>query len=344
MAFPKYYNRVGYVTLNEGNDVAGEFRGLNFKFTCEYAGSPTIGRAAKASVGILGLTADMVYEWASFCNGTNEHSYAVLMGSKIRTVSVYAGYEHSFTESPLFVLPVIGAWPTSPPDMWLNIHAYNTTEFNSHFYTVTLNPPLSARPHDPKYFFNSKQVCEKVAETIGARLRWDGGTKMGELREFESVNWSGTVSDLLAKINESAVLYAHIEFGSPDIEVPTLVVSRHSREDADNLKMFSGMTKVKPPAQISAETGMIGLPKLSAGNGRAGQIEVTTLLRNDLDIGDQIKVKSEYVRRANDTFTITKIKHEGEFRGNGWQTTFTGIPSDVYGKKSETAKGGNGGQ
>lgn len=329
MAFPKFYNRVGYVTLNEGNDVVEEFRGLNFKFTCEYTGNPSTGRLAKASVGILGLTGDRVLQWASFCNGTSPGAYANLFGSKMRSVSVYAGYEHSFTQSPLFVLPVIGAWPTSPPDMWLNIQGLNTAEFNKHFYTVTLKPPLSAKPHDPKYFFDSKQVCEKVAETIGARLRWNGGKSLDSLRMFESVNWSGNVSDLLAKINESAVLYAYIETGHPDISVPILNVNRYSRKEADEMKARAAQKK-KKPAVISAKSGMLGLPKLKAGNGMASEIEVTTLLRTDLDWGDQISVESDYLDFANSTFTVTKVKHEGEFRGNAWQTTFTGVPESAF--------------
>ena len=293
---------------------------------------------AQASVGILGLTAKRVNDWSSFCNYTTQPKYDELMGSEARSVAVYAGYESGYTDTPLFVLPVVGAWPTSPPEMWLNISAFNTKEFNSHFYSVELHAPLE----NPRRPFTFKQVCQKIADTIGARLSFDA-YKENLLGVYYDVSLAGTVSDILHWLNHNACAYAEIRIGDPDTELPVLIVSQMDprnaagmKEDAENLY---GGGVVKTPPTISATSGMIGLPKLTIGNGRAGQIEVTTLLRNDISPGDKFKVKSEYLKFANDTFTANKIKHEGEFRGNTWQTTITGIDPAAYQKNKEKSDG-----
>lgn len=334
MSIARFYNRVGYVVLREGNKEYDEFRGLNFKFSCEYCHSPGEGVRAQASVGILGLTADRVFQWASFCNNTNQSRYDGLMGSKARSVAVYAGYESSFTGNPLFVLPVVGAWPTSPPEMWLNISAYTTKEFNSHVFSIEMHAPLEM----PRRPFTFKQVCQKIADTIRARLDFNAYNE-SLLGVYYDVSLVGTASDILHWLNNNACAYAEVRIGDPDSETPEMVVyqldPRGAADMKDNAERLYGGGVVKTPPTISATSGMIGLPKLTVGNGRAGQIEVTTLLRNDISPGDNFKVKSEYVRYANDTFTANKIKHEGEFRGNQWQTTITGIAPSAYQKNKE---------
>lgn len=335
MSIAKYYNRVGYVVLHEGNKTFDKFRGLNFKFTCEYCSSPGNGAEAQASVGILGLTRQMVYDWASFCNHMTDKGYAGLMGSGVRSVSVYAGYEMSFTGRPLFTLPVTGAWPTSPPDMWLNISAYNTNEFNSHVYSIEMHAPLGGE----RRLFTFKQICQKIADTIGARLDFTAYNE-NLLGGFPDVSFQGTTSDILHWLNSNSCAYAEIRINSPDLELPVLVVFQVDPKTGADLKVRNGNMRdrqiIKTPPTISAETGMIGLPKLKAGNNRASEVEVTTLLRNDIEPGDIFYVKSDYVKFGNAPFKANKIKHEGEFRGNTWQTTITGI--DPLAQESEKKK------
>ena len=323
MSMPRYYNRVGYVVLKEGNKVEDEFRGLNFKFSCEYTLSPGKGAKAHASVGILGLTADRVMKWASFCNGSEPKGYATLMGSKARTVSVYAGYESGFDQNPLFTLPVVGAWITSPPNMWLNISAWNTEEYNSHVYSVTMNSPLG-NPRRPIPF---KQICQKIADTLGARLKFDAYNE-NLLGGHYDVSITGTASDLLEYLNNNPNAYAELRIGEPDSETPELIVVQMDVNNAAGMKedYKKAFSAGKPPVTISAQNGMIGLPKLTFGSKRASQVEVTTLLRTDISIGDTFYVKSDYLKYADGSykFLANKIKHEGEFRGNLWQTTITG--------------------
>ena len=338
MSNPAFYNRTGHVEFIEGDRKFDDFRGLNFKFSCEFEDVFRSGRQCIANVGILGLSGDRVHRWSTFCNHTDQKTYAELTDKAEKFVSVYAGYEgQGFSETePIFTLPIVGAYPTSPPEMWLNISAYSGVTREYKYYNAVMENREKPIPF--------KTYCSFVAKLIGARLRWDYPQDM-ELYLPKSVGWglSGTRESIIKYLNDQANPMAIVALGydNQDFKTPVLFVRRYffggvdspfNWQIAHEQKMKRAIEddfKKRGPL-ISAETGMIGLPKVTIGDGRAGQIEVQSLLRKDVDIGENFTVKSEYIEYANATFTCTKIKHVGEFRGQDWYTTLTGIPSDLY--------------
>ena len=76
---------------------------------------------------------------------------------------------------------------------------------------------------------------------------------------------------------------------------------------------------------IDKDSGMIGIPQFKSFMGQMS-IEVKTLLRRDIDIGDFIKVESTMINIPDGYYyRVNKIRYEGEFRGQAWYTKFFGI-------------------
>lgn len=83
----------------------------------------------------------------------------------------------------------------------------------------------------------------------------------------------------------------------------------------------------KPPAEINADTGMIGIPQrftskrmnLYNSNIQTGW-RVKTLLRPDINPGDRVRIKS--VRAdINGLFYVYSIRHEGDNYSPQWEST-----------------------
>ena len=329
MSNERYFNRTGRVDItDEHGQVFYSFRGLNFKFSYELCGNPGYdGRIGKGTVGILGLSGDDVYKWTTFCNGTTPDQYNGKGIGRNMFLSVYAGYDTSpdgtdirldNQTNPLFTLPIVGAWPTSPPDMWLNFSAYS-------------GKPGSLRRMDARYddYYNdvtTKEYCTYVARVLGAKLRWEvSGGNEDFLPCKKHWGIEGTENQIVQYLNrQSALITSYIGREPPDLATPILYVQDRSRKDenaAARRARHQDIGKI-----ISAETGMIGFPKVKFGGDTSGQVEVTTLLRKDIDIDDKFTIKSEFIRMANATFTCRKLKFVGELRGTPWYTTLTGLP------------------
>lgn len=336
MSNERFYARTGHVEiLNEEGKVLYRFDGLNFKFSYELCDAPgTTGRVGKATVGVLGLSGDTVHRWATYCNGTTKEQYdGEGLGPNVY-ISVYAGYAYSGMNDdtePLFTMPIVGAWPTSPPDMWLNFSAFTAEAGVYGHYDVSLSTYTAGS------YITTRQFAEHVANTIGAKLRWELPKEWDKwLPKQQQWGKEGTVNDILAYMNSCRGhgLGAHVSVylgrEMPDLKTPILYVVpkiRGNDERQGEMKSRKALHMQTGPI-ISAETGMIGFPKVKFGGEKSGQIEVQTLLRKDVDIYDPFTVRSEYIRMANATFKCNKIKHVGEFRGTPWYTTLTGIPSE----------------
>ena len=68
--------------------------------------------------------------------------------------------------------------------------------------------------------------------------------------------------------------------------------------------------------ELSEESGMIGVPKVDPCG-----IEVNVLLDNSLQVGQMVVLKSKTIPSANGNYFIYELKHEGQLRGNTFQTT-----------------------
>lgn len=319
MANNGFYCRSGYVSITTEDEEeifsTQRFDGLNFKFSCEITAPPDNGRIGTATVGILGLSGETVHRLTTFCNGMDPVEYNTMLGGNRETagrykcVHVYAGYEK--TVRHLFALPISGAWPTSPPNMWLNIHSWSCMLDSMEVFDFTL------ASKDPEVKISFREYAQFVAKTIGGKLRWKYDPGDTTMQMIYKAKWGivGTVNEIVKYLNRNAQGRVYIRRYEEDPYIPVIIV--------DNYKSTKDEGYVP---EISAATGMIGLPKISVGDMWVGEIEVQTLLRTDIDIGNAFTVKSEYIPFANEKYRCTKIKHVGEFRGNPWYTTLWGLP------------------
>lgn len=347
VSYSSYYNRTGYVRiLGEDGTVEDDFRGLNFKFSCEFASTPCTEVEAKCTVGILGLTGQHVHDLTTFTNGTNASQNAEDRKQKDtddavkKKIEVYAGYdgEGFNANSALFSMDIIGAWPTPPPNMWLNFSGMNGAISNDTVYDARMQ---SKDQTSEKTLIPFKQYINFVADGLNAKVDWPmTGQEAKTLELVKRWSWGivGSESQIIRYLNETYPTWGFYIGHSPEdpttkiLHVTRLPWRRGSLEYDVNRQRFMNAISIAEEAgpTISAATGMIGFPKVTFGNGKAGSIEVKTLLRKDVGIGKNFTVKSEYIKFANATFKCNKIKHEGEFRGNAWYTTLYGIPPEYY--------------
>ena len=352
MSYSRYYNRSGFVILVDGKEIKDSFRGLNFKFTCEFADSPSNGVEAKCTVGILGLTGDRVHELTTFSNGTNADAYAGNTKkdekdkARRKFISVFAGYDGDGFDAntPLFTMPIIGAWPTSPPNMWLNFSGMNGAIEDHTVFDARMQ---SRDSRTPATLIPLKRYIEFVAEGLNAKVDWPMTEKEARSLEYnwKRFSWGivGTESQIIRYLNETVFSWRFFIGRSDDDPTQKILhvwrepYSRNSLEYSlyrPNPEASEGINSKSGPT-ISAATGMLGFPKVTFGNGKAGSIEVKTLLRKDVGIGKNFTVKSDYIRFANSTFICNKIKHEGEYRGSAWYTTLYGVPPEAFGKSKK---------
>lgn len=82
--------------------------------------------------------------------------------------------------------------------------------------------------------------------------------------------------------------------------------------------------KKKLPYRIAADNGMIGLPQFGEGRGTTS-VTVKSLLRKDIHVGDLIEIESSVIPSPYRYYQVSKVRYEGEFRGQSWYVTYTGF-------------------
>ena len=198
-----------------------------------------------------------------------------------------------------------------------------------------------------------KKYIERICKSNGITLNWN--LKQTEYDKIPKQDWPVfefvNMSELVKSLNSLGWIkcehneYIGCGFGSIvtgyqaqsssvikklqvnfNAEFASQVDKEHEEELYHQLLM--DWVKKKMAAErrvIDKDSGMIGIPQFKSFMGQMS-IEVKTLLRRDIDIGDFIKVESTMINIPDGYYyRVNKIRYEGEFRGQAWYTKFFGI-------------------
>lgn len=307
------------------------YEGLNFRFNVRFNEDLKLGTQGKGNIGILGLNAQTIRNWASAATPDE-------LRKKQRFVRVYAGYEKDgpIENCELFTLPYIGALPSSPPEMWLNFNCPNNVALISR---RVLHSPFMGQPAEIKSVFEEliKEVNKNSDGTWKMQLKWKIPEEVERvLPKVRVLDYSGMmIKDIIAEVNSWGIVWAHSSNKfSPRTGKTTINVWVAPIPKVDLESQLLEMEE--PPIEISAENGMIGFPQFGEGSG-APCVQVKCLLRRDISIGDNISVKSEFMDAPYKMYKVNEVVYEGEFRGQPWYVTYQAQAVDVR-KNLESAK------
>lgn len=272
-----YWKRVGYVAIEDRSGrmraYGGENGGLDFRFDGQFVGD----LCPKFTVGILGLSTDTIQDLTTW-----NIAESVKKGRK---VEVYAGYEKDGLATPLMKGIIIEAYPTNPPEMWLNL-------------TCMMSKDASA-PVEKSERFKGKvrELLKEIARRMGKTSRWDAEKEIGD---------KDTVSIIGGNPTKMAERFAS-RYGVIVYEDNGILVSKPKRE------WLTGAAKMAEP--LSMETGLLGL-----GNVTMAGATVKRRLDNTARLLSWIKLTSKIVPKANGYYYVISKRHVGHFRGNDWYT------------------------
>lgn len=336
-----YWNRIGAVELLSREKgrikrrhflTPDRYDGLNFRFNVTFNSDLKQGNTGHGTVGILGLSADTIRQWAS----------AELPGDlrkKQMFIRVYAGYEKdgALEDCEIFTLPYIGAIPTSPPEMWLNFNCPD--QKNAIISPMVLKSPFMGERVSIKQMF--EMLVKTLDESVNkenklnhVKLKWniDAETEK-RLPMVRTRDYSATrLYELIYEVNSWGLVWArssnkfNARTGAETINVwvsslPGYLQNTDDPQTEDD------------PVVISADTGMIGFPSFGEGSGTP-QVTVKCLMRHDISIGDLISVKSQFMKAPYAAYRVNEVSYSGEFRGQEWYVTYKAQAEGVDSKQN----------
>lgn len=259
--------------------------GLNVRFNVKIYSQ--IGIPAEAYISIYNLNReDMQFLTTSAATWMAQQSL----------IQLYAGYDNDV--KCLFSGQIMDAPPTGFPDLSLEIKGISGAEWMSKQIDIQKSnlkmiDLIDYTSSVTGYPVNIPSTLRKTNEALNKRL--------------ENFSYTGSVWNLLDKIQDMT--------GGFDIGDKSVILSTYN----DNTYVWTpNPTEEGEMLLVSEKTGMIGVPH-PTGTG----VDVTILLNPDINTGDKIYLDSKRVPQCNGTYYVTAIQHEGEIRGNTWQTTLS---------------------
>ena len=193
---------------------------------------------------------------------------------------VEAGRE-STGSSVVFVGDIISASPSQPPDIALTIKAQTKNTSKGDIVTKSQDAQASMRT-----------IASGIASDLDLSLIFEAMNK-----NISNFNFTGGVLKQVEKLAESGLVNVFV--------------------DDDKMVVKDKGVPLKSQAQvISAESGMIGLPSISAQG-----VKVKYLFSNLSVIGGSLIVDSKINTAANGTYEIYKMTYELASRDNPFYIT-----------------------
>ena len=277
---PRDWKRIGYVAIENdrgGFDTYGGEDSLDFKFD----GTISAEICPKFVVSILGLSKETM---AGLTVWNPIEAF-----SRSRQIRVYAGYENDNIEKPIFDGIICEAFPTQPPEAWMN--------FKCILNYLSKDIPQIDIPESPKTL---GEIAEQIAILCGRSMKWNA---VRTSKDFSaSFNFDKTSPyDLVLRFNEKfdgLIMYV-------DEEGVITVIDNYGERNA-----ISGGIQT-----ISIDNGMLGLNNITMIGAR-----VIKRLDPDIKCFSWINVESRLVNKANGSYYVVYKRHVGHFRGQEWYT------------------------
>lgn len=261
-----------------------KIEGVNIKFSVETF-SP-VGVASDAYISIYNLNRDDM----GFLTTTVNSWIA-----KRNLIQLYAGYDDDV--SLLYSGQIINAPPSGNPDVSVDVRGLSSVDW--------MGQTVSLKKDDLKVI-DLLDYAGTITKSTVNMPAWLRNTNELLNRRIEHFSYTGTPMGLLNKISD---MLGGFRFTPDAVNL--------SIQDNEQINVWS--PQIKGNEQIllvSEDTGMIGYPSPYAGG-----IEVTVLLNPSIKAGDIIRVKSKRIPLCNGDYFVVSVKHQGELRGNMWQTT-----------------------
>lgn len=260
-----------------------ELDGLNVRFTTKVYSQA--GIPAEAYIDIYNLNReDLQRLTTSVANWLKKQTL----------IELRAGYDNDV--KTLFKGMIMDATPEGNPDISLHIKGLSGIEWMSEVIRVnknniTIKGLLQTASDAMGYPLN-------ISEKISSNNKWLN-------RVIDNFSFTGSPFELLAQIQAMVGGYAQDE--------NSIIITCYNGEI---FVWALKEDKSAPKLVVSAKTGMIGYPKLTATG-----VNVKMLLNPSIKVGDSIYLQSERVPLSNGNYFVTSILHQGELRGNEFYTT-----------------------
>lgn len=257
--------------------------GLNISFSVSTF-SP-VGVASDAYISIYNLNRDDL----GFLTTTVNSWIA-----KRNLIQLYAGYDDEV--ELLFSGQITNAPPKGNPDVSLDIRGLSSVDW--------MAQSINLQKSDMKVI----DILDQVGTITGAAINMPSWLRNGNEwlnRKIEEFSYTGTPMGLLTKLSD---MVGGFQFRQDAVN---LTISN------DQIYAWSAETKPNDPILLVSEnTGMIGYPAPTAGG-----VEVSILLNPSIKAGDIIRLESHRIPLCNGDYRVVEVRHNGELRGNTWQTT-----------------------
>ncbi len=175
----------------------------------------------------------------------------------------------------------IAITPTQPPDIGLMFNSLANIGAAGIINGYTASPVATLQA-----------IAQSIATANQLNLEWhvspENNTVVG------NYHFTGSVATQVRKLQDLGSIKAYVD-------PPNLVVTDYYGARGSNV------------VQVNAQTGMIGVPQLTASGARVKQ-----LIQNDVLIGSSVKVQSQINPGANGTYWLNKLA----FEVSSWDTPF----------------------
>jgi len=274
-----FWGRKGFVKIEDESRKMVSYggplcNGLDIKFKVE----KLTGDAVVAfEVGVLGLSSDTINHLTVW---NPQESF-----DRMRRIEIYAGYEKDGLSSPIASGYVIQAYPTNPPEMWMNFFCLNLINLK--------NPIKGVAEMVGK---TRKEIFAKAAEVLKLTPDWGASKGDDKVAKFA---FDCNIMSLIDKIKD---------------EFDILVTADNGKLTARDKR---GYTE-KPPKNVPIVDLEHGL--LALGNVTLSGATIKTRLSDMAQLFSWIYMKSVIVPKANGYYYVVRKAHVGQLRGQDWYT------------------------
>lgn len=272
MSRPFFDRYCKVIITDETNHTSLDVTGLNVKFeVSRYIDSPL----CEAKISILGLSKNTIDSLVAIEETEKARK-------KRKRITIYGGYK----ANPFVVFSgyIVYAVPTQPPDMWLEITAWNYYSVYDGNYSISVTEETTLR---------------ELLTTASRKIGLDGRIfvdKLIEDKKIKSFHSSGSLEHIIGDLKSATRTYIFIDGGR-------LCAYSRAKFDASN------------PSEISLRYGLVGLSEVNYYG-----FQATMLMDNRIALNNAIELKSELVPMSNGKGRVYMISHKGDFRGKEWYT------------------------
>lgn len=336
----KFFNRVGHVDIQKdyrwsldgmkpvtSNAEIMHLNGLDFRFHVE----KTIGAVKdKASVSILGLNRDSVSRFSTFI----DEASSVMRRNRVR---VYAGYEDE-GEHLILDGDIIRAYPTVPPDNWLNMTIM--ANFYKNNYMMSMNMSYGGDwvnesvEYKRKYGYKISEIIDRFVKYANLKsCVYDINCNKQKLRDamdmrVKNFDCTGTQYDIINELNLLGEFSLRIEddmlvISDPVYRPNAIALSNQSlgyngEYNLSDGTPMGGSSDTVNVIRVSADSGMIGIPQY-----KYPFCTMTMRMTSAIKIFDVVELDCTYNKEANGLYKIYGLTYDGHLRGEPWYVKIT---------------------